>query len=559
MRPAAAPRRRRLVVECLLAAVGSVALAVGMTWPLMKHPASHFASDFWDPSLQAWQVAWSAWAVTNDPGRLWQTNAHYGETLSFAWSDSLLGYLPAGLIGSGFEAAVLRYNILFLLVFALAAFGAYLLARQLGAAPVGALVAGAAFAYSPWRYGHLSHLNILSIGGIALALAMLARGHGYSLRHGYRPQRVRPGWALCGWLVTAWQISLGFGLGLPFGYVLGTLTLIAFVCWLRRRPPFPKRLLWLDVTGVVIFLTVTVLMALPYLEVNKAYPNSARTLEEVNSFSGDYRQFLTAPEPQWLWGNNFGLRDVMATQGHNESWSLPGFFLAGLAVIGLLVSSWSCRHRLLILLAVAAFAWVGMGMRAPENYPYQMLHHWLPGWNAIRTPGRLVLWVSLLLALLAAGLLTAIAEKARRSLVTLALLVPTALVLLEGVQDANFVEVPRPPIALKSVQQPLLVLPSNKLDDELAMLWSTDGFPTMANGSTGMIPPSLEQLRAATKSFPDAASVTYLRDRGIRTVIALRQGHSDDQVPPETFTRPLDGLGVTREEHPNLVIFRLAA
>ncbi|GAB1641950.1 hypothetical protein [Krasilnikovia sp. MM14-A1259] len=568
-----APRHRGparwLRHEWLLAAVGSLALAVGMTWPLVTDLSGTFASDYWDPSLQAWQVAWNGWAVQHDPGSLWQTNAHFGETLPLAWSDSLLGYLPAGLIGSGFGAAVLRYNILFVLVFAFASFGAYVLARQLGANRLGALTAGAGFAYAPWRYGHLSHLNILSIGGIALALAMLARGHGYALRHGYRPELARPGWALAGWLVAAWQVTLGFGLGLPFGYVLGTLTAAALAFWLWRRPPFGRRLFWSDLAGVVIFLAVTVLMALPYLAVNRAYPDSARTLAEVTSYSGDYRQFLTAPSFEWLWGRGNGaLRDAMATQGGNESWNLPGFFLAGLALAGLLWSVWSRRHRVLIVVAVAGFAWLGMGMRAPANYPYQVLHHFLPGWNAIRTPGRLVLWVTLLLALLAAGMVTALAERAQaklaggsgralRPVLCVALLVPTALVLLEGVQNANFVKVPQPPVAMRALPQPLLVLPANKLDDELAMLWSTDGFPTIANGSSGMIPPSLDELRAKAASFPDAASVTYLRARGIRTVVALRRGHGDQQVATDAFSKPLAGLGVTREERPGVMVFHL--
>ena len=570
VQPATAGWRRParwLSHEWLLAAIGSVALAVGMTWPLMRDPSRTFASDFWDPSLQAWQVAWSAWTLEHDPGRMWQTNAHFGEVLSFAYSDSLLGYLPAGLIGSGPVAAVLRYNILFLLAFALASFGAYVLARQLGAARTGALVSGVGFAYAPWRYAHLSHLNILSIGGIALALAMLARGHGYSLRHGYQPKLARPGWALAGWLVSVWQVTLGFGLGLPFGYVLGTLTVAGVVFWLWRRPPFGKRLFWFDVAGVVIFLAVTLLMAVPYLKVVQAYPDSVRTLDEINSFSGDYRQFLTAPSFEWLWGRgNLGLRSAMADQGGNESWNLPGFFLAGLALLGLLISAWPRRHRVLMLVAVAGFAWVGMGMRAPENYPYQMLHHFLPGWNAIRTPGRLILWVTLLFSLLAAGLVTALAERTRawtansrrllRPVLAVALLIPTGLVLLEGVQIAPFVDVPETPVALASLEQPLLVLPANKLDDELTMLWSTDGFPTIANGSSGMIPLGLEQLRETVKSFPDATSVEYLRGRGIRTVVALRQGHSE-QVAPEVFRKPLSGLGVTSEEKPGVVVFHI--
>ncbi|HKN96778.1 MAG TPA: hypothetical protein VJX10_06660, partial [Pseudonocardiaceae bacterium] len=222
--------------EWTLACAGAVVLAVLMIWLLppyaqwllsagllpntIANPVTTIIGDSGDPTGQAWLLAWNGHALLYDPGALWTTNAFYPERWALAFSDTLLGYAPAGVIGTGPAAAMLRYNIVFVLAFALATVGAYALARQLGANRVGSAVAGAAFAYAPWRYGHDGHLNILSTGGIALALAMLARGHGWSLSHGYRPERTRPGWALAGWLVAGWQITLGFGVGLPFFYVL---------------------------------------------------------------------------------------------------------------------------------------------------------------------------------------------------------------------------------------------------------------------------------------------------------------------------------------------------
>ena len=54
------------------------------------------------------------------------------------------------------------------------------------------------------------HLHVISSGGIPLALFLLLRGY----RRGSR------GLVLAGWLVSAWQISLGFTLGLQFAYLL---------------------------------------------------------------------------------------------------------------------------------------------------------------------------------------------------------------------------------------------------------------------------------------------------------------------------------------------------
>ena len=173
---------------------------------------------------------------------------------------------------------------MFVLIFALAFVGAYALTRQLGANIAGAAVAGAAFAYAPWRWAQDNHMHVLSIGGVALALAMLARGHGYSFRDGYRPDRVKSGWALAGWLVAAWQITLGWGIGLPFAYALGIITLVALLTWWRRRPAFPRRLLWFDVAGVVAFVAISAAMAYPYLKMVSIYPYGRRTPADIKFY-----------------------------------------------------------------------------------------------------------------------------------------------------------------------------------------------------------------------------------------------------------------------------------
>ena len=113
-----------------------------------------------------------------------------------------------------------------------------MLVRQLGLGRTAGLVAATAWAFSPWRVSQLNHLQILSSGGIPLALAMLARGHGVHLRTGAGP--VRPGWALAGWATATWQVSIGFGLGLQLGYLLAVCTAVAAVRALRavrREPP----------------------------------------------------------------------------------------------------------------------------------------------------------------------------------------------------------------------------------------------------------------------------------------------------------------------------------
>ncbi|MEO3817248.1 hypothetical protein [Plantactinospora sp. B24E8] len=410
--------RRLLRHEWTLAVLGGLLLAIILTWPTLRDLTRTIPQDIGDPTLQAWQIAWGGHALLHDPLQLWHSNTFYPEPYTYAYSDTLLGYAPAGMIGEGPVAAVVRYNILYVLVHALAFVGAYALVRQLGAARIGAAVAGVAFAYAPWRLAQAGHLHVLSIGGIALALAMLARGHGWSLRDGYRPERARPGWAFAGWLVAAWQITLGFGIGLPFGYVLALTCLAVGVgylwSWWRRgrRPVFGRKLFAADLAGGGAFLGITLFMVMPYLEVVARHPAGRRTLEQVEMFSPPWRGFLTAPGENWLWGERHAAaRETLSFAG--EMTLLPGVVLIGLAFAGLFYSAWRVRHRVLLALGVLVTVVLASGTTfggdGSPGYATLVLH--VPGWDAIRTSGRLVLWTTLLLGILAAGALTALTRQ----------------------------------------------------------------------------------------------------------------------------------------------------
>ncbi|MBY8875013.1 hypothetical protein K7640_24595 [Micromonospora sp. PLK6-60] len=557
--------------EWTWATLAGLLLAVVLTWPTLRHPASTIPGDLGDPTLQAWQIAWSGHALLSDPAGLWHSNTFYPERYTYAYSDTLLGYAPLGMLGSGFEAALIRYNVAYVLLHALAFVGAYALVRQLGAGRWGGAVAGVAWAFAPWRLAHSGHLNILSSGGIALALAMLARGHGWSLRHGYRPERRRPGWALAGWLVAAWQVSLGFGIGLPLVYFLLAATLVAAGCyglaWWRRRerPPFGRRLLLADLAGGAAFGTVTLLLGLVYLRVVDLNPQAVRTLDWTTMFSPPLLGFVTAPGDSWLWGERH------AAAREQLSWPpemalLPGMALIGLAAAGLFVSVYPLRHRVALGLGVLGTVLLGLGatLGGDGDPGYLTLSMHLPGWDALRTPGRMMHWTSLLLAVLAAGLVTALAESSgqptsrRRSriLTSLVLLVPLALVTLEGVNRTPHPVVPRPPAALRTAQEPILMLPAGGAGDLTYMLWTTDGFPRITNGLAGFEPATQAQTRAAVASFPDPGSVAYLRGIGVRSVVAVPSNTAG--TPWEGIeARPVDGLGITREDIDGVLVYHL--
>src|SRR5262249_47996190 len=159
---------------------------------------------------------------------------------------------------------------------------------------------------------------------------------------------------------------------------------------------------------------------------------------------------------------------------------------------------------------------------------YLLLYQHFPGFEGIRTSGRIVLWTTLFLAILAAGAVGAFtkrgveleADRQGGSIyvrepglaLRLATLIPFALVLIEGGQATPHRVVPHSPVAMHTVQGPAVILPTEELFDMNVMLWSTDGFPKMINGGSGFQPKTQEDLRTLLESFPDQASVDRLRE-----------------------------------------------
>ena len=293
------PRLR--VREALAALAAGILLAALSFWPLPLDLGSHVVKELADPLLQAWQVAWGGHALSAQPLDYFQANTFWPLEDSLAFSDALIGYAPAGLIGDGVGAAIARYNLLFLFAYGLAFAGAYLLSRELGAWPAAAAVAGAAFAFAPWRLEQTSHLHVLSSGGIPLALFLLLRGH----------RRRSVPLVVAGWLAAAWQLSLGFTLGLQLAYLLLTLGLAAAVGWLLAgRPRVDRRLAAATAGGAAAFAAVGILLAQPYLEVADRHSEARRTLEEIALLSPPPRSFLAAPDASPVWGR--------ATEGIRE-------------------------------------------------------------------------------------------------------------------------------------------------------------------------------------------------------------------------------------------------
>ncbi|HEU4980109.1 MAG TPA: hypothetical protein VFT14_02760 [Solirubrobacterales bacterium] len=549
--------------ELALAATAAVLVAVVTTWPLVLHLGTVVPRDVGDPLAIAWQPAWGGHAILHQPLDFFDANRFWPIDDSLAFGDALIGYAPAGLIGDGPKDAIVRYDLLFIFSYALAFFGAYLLARELGIGPAGAAVAGMAFAFAPFRLEQDGHMQVIASGGIPLSLAFGVRG--IRLR--------QPWWLFAAWLVAAWQVSLGFVLGLPFAYGLAGACLVATIVWLiRGRPPIPRRMLVGGLAGAVAFVGICGYIARTYLEIADEFPEAKRELDEVAGFSGPLKVFITAPRENFVWGDaTEGVREDL--ENIPEKTLFPGALILVLALVGL--GSRGLDRRLRIGLGVAAVAVMALQLGFREEggllWPYRVVYELLPGWDAIRTPGRLATFSSLALALLAAAgaeaVIRAVGRRIHPAWATTAVAVLLALgIATEGrslpfdpFDDQAMPEVPDLGTSTADVPAPQLHLPATTAEHNRAyQLASTDGFPDLVNGRASTNPSTVLDLIDDMATFPDSASVRRLQDWGVRTVII----HLDqvEGTPQEGTTgRPTTGLPIRRYELPGLVLYEVSS
>jgi hypothetical protein len=604
-----APSPKLAGAELAWVIAGGIALAVLTSWPLILHLPSRIAPDLGDPVRTAWQVAWVGHAMLHDPLHLFDANAFYPHPLSLAFSDSLLGYGPAAFVGHGTVAALVRYNLLFLFAWSLCFVGAYLLARELGLGRLGGAAAGIAFAYAPYRVTEAGHLHVISSGGIPLALFLLLRGYRRSSR----------GLVLAGWLVSAWQVSLGFTLGLQYCYLLAALTLLVLVYWWMGRlhpgeawsadghkdaaadagedeptgtagaaqsgsarggrgPLIPRRLLAVTCIGIAALGVVAIYEARPYLKVSSEYPTAKRTLKEVRNYSSGPAALVSASSENRVWGSvTAPAREHVHSKNEDVFW--PGGLILVLALIGLAGVGGSVYTRRLRLglasgIVVCSMLAMGLGLTG-AGYPYRLLFDYAPGWDGVRVPGRVFTLATLFYALLAGAgvqwLLVRVGAWGKRHTVGAVATIVGVVLLIgllgEGAGHLAHPVVPQPKPAEVGLRGPLLDLPSDGAADRVWQYFSTDGFYEIPIGNSTFDIPQVDDLRGGMSGFPDRASIEKLRYYGIKTVVLHLtmpklpgiHGYALAEPPDvrAAAAKPAAGLGVKRRRVGSLVIYEI--
>ena len=357
----------------------------------------------------------------------------------------------------------------------------------------------------------------------------------------------------------------------------------AIVWWRRGRPTIDRRMLIAGVAGVLLFTVVVGMIARPYFRVADAHPEAKRPPSTVQAYSGPLANFITVSGENFVWG---GATSSLYDDLHNkaEKSLFPGLVIVLLAAVGLGSSTFPRWLRWSLGGGILFFSALALGFQIEDGYlwPYRLVYE-LPGWNAIRTPGRLVTFSSLGLALLAAaGAEAAIRAWRRRAesvrdgagepgtsrsaawapaviagVLVLAIVIDGRGLPFDPTDAQDQPEVPYPTAPVADLPQPQLNLPARMAEDNRRyLLWSTDGFPEMVNGRASTNPREIQDLIADMASFPDRRTVRRLRDFGVRSVI-LHTDRTAGTPQAAASVMPVAGLPLVRSERPGLVIYEL--
>ena len=504
--------------RCGAVAAGAIVLALLLTWPLARCLGSCLGPPP-DTLLSAYFLAWVAHALTTPGVALLDAPmfAPYANTL--ALGEYLPAYAPVAIPVMALTGnPVAAHGVVLLTLYVATALGAYALARRLLGAEGPALLAGIAFGFSPRILDTAYNVQSMAIAWVPWLFLALER-------FVERPTLARG----------ALLLPLALGLALSSMNVFAFTGVVVLV-WLgvaavhgRVGPAHVARLATMAAPGVALLWAYVA----PYRRAARDW-DLGRTLAEVEGGSATLAH-LTEPPPESLlrWALSGGAAASVPVEG-----VLLGMTLTVLAILGL-VTLWRERdpraRALVPYLAVAAVSFVlafGPTLHTALGaypLPYRVFHAFVPGFGAVRTPGRFLLYVDLVTALLAgvgaAHLRARMTGPARRvALAGLAL-----LLLAEAVLVPFPGAVPRlDPSALPEAYRWLRGAPPGTvalgipMADWVNVAASAFHLRRTVNGWASFEPPRYRDLVAAMEAFPDARTVALVRSAGATVVLIDR-------------------------------------
>jgi hypothetical protein len=160
-----------------LTGVSYAALTVVMTWPIAYRPSVPYKEIWADFGLWLWNLWWMKKALIELRIPPYFTSYLFHPTGTSLGLQNLSPYnglvgIPLQLLGAD---VVTAYNLLYLSSFALAGVGMFLLVRELLGDTFASFLAGAVYAFSPFRANTYEFVNLWATQWIPFALLFLVR------------------------------------------------------------------------------------------------------------------------------------------------------------------------------------------------------------------------------------------------------------------------------------------------------------------------------------------------------------------------------------------------
>lgn len=545
-----------------------IALTIVFTWPLSSHLTTAVGYGA-DPLLQTWVLAWNAHAFLTNPQSIWNAPIFYPypETLAYSDHHLLLTAIALPWIISG--GPVLAYNLLVMLSYVLTGWAIYLLTndilvnvRDSRIRIVGAIFAGALFAFGTYRITHFVHLQLLQTAWLPLALLFLRRLL-------YRQIKGHSIWvdAVLFGLFTGIQSVTALYYAFFAAFTLGLYTLVWLWTAVRSgyRSDVWKRLGGL-LSGLLLAALVAIPLTQPYIRVYE-YIGVVRSLRELDNWSAPLQSYLAVAPTNWLYGG----KSAWFTASGGEFALFPGFVTIILSSAILILVVWAkigrgktsdtlpINYFDAIFLALLAFSACvlsfGTGIRLERGsevlsvpMPYTLLYEYVPGFGALRVPARWAVLSYLSLSILAGAALVYMVQWLRCiTNYRLATVISVIVGMIGLIEHASFplplstIPSPKPVYSWLGTQSdvravlelPVGAIPRGADLERIVMrqFLQIYHWKPLVTGYSGVVPFGTIDVLRQIQRLPDDETIRFLALIGVDTLIIHR-----DEFDPEKLT-----------------------
>ena len=524
------------------------AAAAITTWPLALHPLALLGatSGPGDPYLNLWILGWDMQTLLSNPaavfnGGIFNANIFYPATNTLAFSDHLLlqSLLLTPLYAITHDV-VLCYNVLLVASLVASALAMHLFVRSTVGSEAGAYLAGFAWGFGSFHFGHLIHLQLQSLYFLPLTFLFL---------HRVIARRRSRDVALLGVTAALQAISsVYFGIIGAIALAVGGFALAAGVGrW--RSVTVLRRLAYSAAIAVILVLPVATI----YARVAQR-EGFGRNLFEAARNAAYTVSYLQVPPGNVLYGRTGLLRQRDPAVGGPprtgpERELFPGFVLIAFAVAGAWLG-WRTDSRAMVVTMVAIGALGFVLSLGPEGVRplYAAAHRFVFGFAVIRAPARFSVLVVFALSVLAA---IAVRELRSPRLPlpgrhdSLGLGRPIVGVLIAAA-IVEVLHVPRSLVAAPSLHTDLgewlarepgpgavAFLPLDRdVESTPAMVQSLEHRRSIVNGYSGQRPAFYGSFADEINTFPSGDALATLHDSRVRFVVMPKP--LDRVEPPVT-------------------------